>query len=368
MKILHTSDWHLGQVFKGRSREEEHQKFLDWLVNILKEEKIETLIIAGDIFDSYNPPNYSLKMYHKFLAKLIDLKMNVFIIAGNHDSISTLEVSKDILKSLNIHIVTTGENINDIIFEFEDIVICAVPFLRERVIKTTSLTLSKAEEELNEGIKNYYHEVYNRAKKFNKKIIVTGHLSVSGALFSESEREVYIGKIKTIDKNIFKKFDYVALGHIHKPQKIADNIYYSGSPIPLSFSEKEDKRVLIIDEEIKEKKIPTFRKLIELKGTFEEVKKEISKIEDKNPFVKIELNENVSSNQLDELRIDNIDIVEIKQKYISSAILEEDIDIEKLTPFNVFEERLKLEDLSEEEKEKLTNIYEEIIKGIKNED
>ncbi len=367
MKILHTSDWHLGQVFKGRSREEEHQKFLDWLFDILREQKIDTLIVAGDIFDSYNPPNYALKMYHQFLAKLINLNINVFIIAGNHDSISTLEVSKDILEALNIHIITTGENIDDVIFEFEDVVICAVPFLREKVIKTTSLQLSKIEQELNEGIKNYYEEVYNKAKKYNKKIIATGHLSVSGALFSESEREVYIGKIKTIDKSIFKNFDYVALGHIHKPQKIADNIYYSGSPIPLSFSEKEDKRVLIIDEEIKEIKIPTFKKLIELKGNFEEVKEAISKIKDKNPFVKIELNENISSTKIDELRDENIDIVEIKQKYISTATLE-NIDIEKLTPFNVFEERLKLEKLSEEEKEKLTKIYEDIVKEVEYED
>ena len=365
MKILHTSDWHLGINFKNRSFEDIHKKFLDWLIEVIKTEKIDILIVAGDIFDSYNPPNYALKMYHQFLAKAIKSLKHIFIIAGNHDSISTLEISKDILDSFNIHIVTGIENN---IFETEQFVICAVPFIRERFMKTDFLKLSDKEKELSKWIKNYYENIYERAKKYNKKIIATGHLSVNGALFSDSEREIYIGKLKTIDKDIFNKFDYVALGHIHKPQKITDKIRYSGSPIPLSFSEKEEKEVLIIDENInvKEIKVPKFQEFVEIKGSFDEVKKKLKNLEN-NPYVNIILDENITPSQIDELKIDGVDIISIKQKFIPKDYVLDEIDIEKLTPINVFDKRLELEDLSGEEKEKLKEIYNEILEEVNSE-
>jgi len=371
MKILHTSDWHLGINFKGRSLEDVHRKFLSWLIETIKEENIDVLIVAGDIFDSYNPPNYALKMYHSFLAEAIKHLKDIFIIAGNHDSISTLEVSKDILDKFNIHVIADINNIDDLIFDVGDFVVCAVPFLRERFIKTNSLKLSESEIELAKGIKNFYEEVYKRAKKYNKKIIATGHLSVSGALFSDSEREIYIGKIKTIDKNIFKNFDYVALGHIHKPQKISEKIRYSGSPVPLSFSEKEEKQVLVIDEnlDIKEIKVKKFKEFIQISGKFDEVKEKLEEIKDSQnpPFVEVYLDENVLVSKLDELKIEGVEIIAIKQKYIPKDYVLDEVDIEKLTPKKVFEKRLEMEDISEDEKERLIEIYEEIVKEVENE-
>ena len=366
MKILHTSDWHLGINFKGRSFEEVHKKFLEWLIDTIKKENIDVLIVAGDIFDSYNPPNYALKMYHSFLADAIKHLKHIFIIAGNHDSISTLEISKDILSSFNIHVIADIKNLDDLIFNVGDFIVCAVPFLRERFIKTTSLKLSDKELELSEGIKKFYNEIYKRAKKYNKKIIATGHLSVRGALFSDSEREIYIGKIKTISPEIFKHFDYTALGHIHKPQKIAKNIYYSGSPVPLSFGETEEKRVLIIDENIKEIKVPKFKEFLRINGKFDEVKEKIESIKDieNPPFVEIILDENIASSKLDELKIDGIEIVAIKQKIMPKEYVLDNVDIEKLTPLNVFEKRLEIEEFSDLEKEKLKEIYQKIVEEI----
>ncbi len=366
MKILHTSDWHLGINFKGRSFEEIHKKFLNWLIDTIKKENIDILIVAGDIFDSYNPANYALKMYHSFLAEAIKHLKHIFIIAGNHDSISTLEISKDVLDAFNIHVIADVENLDDLIFDVGEYVICAVPFLRERFIKTTALNLSEKESELSEGIKKIYEEVYKRAKKYNKKIIATGHLSVSGAMMSDSEREIYIGKIKTISPEIFKNFDYVALGHIHKPQKISENIRYSGSPVPLSFSEKEEKIVLVIDEEIKEIKVPKFKEFFEIKGSFDEVKEKLKEIQNPQnpPFVEILLDENIPSSKIDELRIEGVEITAIKQKLEFREYVLDDIDIEKLTPMNVFEKRLELEDLSDVEIEKLKEIYQKIVEEV----
>ena len=374
MKILHTSDWHLGQNFKGRDRIYEHNKFLEWLLETIERKKIDVLIVAGDIFDTLNPPNYALKMYHDFLAKLIKSPCKyAFIIAGNHDSISTLEVSKDILNSLNVFVVTSGENIDDVVFKIEEIAICAVPFLRERVLKPKSLNLSEAENEIKEAIKEYYEKAYKKAKALNpKRIIATGHLTVTGASVSESEREIYIGKLKDMPKNIFEKFDYTALGHIHKPQKISKNTRYSGSPIPLSFSETEEKEVLVIDTdnlEIKKIQIPNFKKMFRVKGNFSKVLDELERIKDIDnpPFVEIYLDENVSSFKIDELRIEGVDIIAIKQKLEIKDVVLENEDIENINPLSVFEKRLEIEDLKEDEKEKLKAVYMEILKEVEDE-
>jgi len=371
MKILHTSDWHLGINVKGRSFEDVHKNFLEWLIDLIKKENIDILIVAGDIFDSYNPPNYALKMYHNFLAKAVKHLKHIFIIAGNHDSISTLEISKDILDEFNIHVIADINSLDDLIFDVGEFVICAVPFLRERFIKTSSLKLSDKETELSQGIVKIYEEVYEKAKKYNKKIIATGHLSVTGALFSDSEREIYIGKIKTITPDIFKNFDYTALGHIHKPQKISEKIRYSGSPVPLSFSEKEEKQVLIIDKNINisEIKVPKFKEFIEIKGRFEDIKKRLNEIKniDNPPIVEVILDENVAISKFDELKIKGVEITAIRQKYIPQNCVLDEVDIEKLTPISVFEKRLELEEIESEEREKLIELYKKIVEEVENE-
>ena len=368
MKILHTSDWHLGNIFKGRNRITEHKQFFEWLLNIIEEEKIDILIVAGDIFDTSNPPNYALKMYHNFLANISKTNLKyTFIIAGNHDSVSTLEVSKEILKSFNINIVAKEGEIEVV----DNIAFCAVPYLRENVLKAKSLEISEFENEIQESITKYYENMYQQAKKLNpKRIVAIGHLSVSGAITTDSEREIYVGKLKSLSKDIFKKFDYVALGHIHKPQIISDNIRYSGSIIPFSFSETDTKKVFIIDSEtmeIAEKVIPRFKNLVRLRGSLEELLDALEKIKDIDnpPFVEIEGN-NLSLFEIDKLKIEGVDIVAIKQELEDSQkVLQEDIKIEELNPFTVFEKRLELEEI--DEKDKIIELYRTIVSEVENE-
>ncbi|MDF1875957.1 exonuclease subunit SbcD, partial [Sulfurimonas sp. SAG-AH-194-I05] len=313
MKIVHTSDWHLGQSFKSRSREFEHQSFLDWLIKQVQEKRIDILIVAGDIFDTSNPPNYALKMYHNFLAQIMKTNCkHVVIVAGNHDSVTTLEVSKDLLKSLNVHVVASGEDTDEVIVKIEEegtlkAIVCAVPYLRDRVLRKAneSKNSSEVEDELRDALKNYYKNIYTKAKEISDSvpIIATGHFTTTGASLSpDSEREIYIGKLQNIDSAMLRAFDYVAMGHIHKPQKIAqkDTMQYSGSPIPLSFSETNNqKSVVIVDFEGKEVEvsrleIPLFKKLYRLKGNFEEIQVEIEKISDtlNPPFVEVLLKGN----------------------------------------------------------------------------
>jgi DNA repair exonuclease SbcCD nuclease subunit len=140
LKIIHTSDWHLGQNFMGKSRAEEHRAFLSWLIDLIREKKIEVLLVSGDIFDTGTPPNYALELYYNFLKQLSLIKtLNTTIItAGNHDSVSTLKAPKELLKALNVHVITTGEKDEDVIIpmgEDTKAIVCAVPYLRDSVIR-----------------------------------------------------------------------------------------------------------------------------------------------------------------------------------------------------------------------------------------
>ncbi|MEA3314759.1 MAG: exonuclease subunit SbcD [Campylobacterota bacterium] len=398
MNILHTSDWHLGQNFKSRSRKDEHQQFLSWLIKEINLNNIDILIIAGDIFDTTNPPNYALKMYHNFLASIIKTTCkNIIIVAGNHDSISTLEITKDMIKPLGVHIVASGENIDETIVpirnENEEIkaIVCAVPFLRDKVIRDANKTYnnSEIEKEFKDGIKSYYQKVYNIAKKLSSEvpIIATGHFTTTGATINpNSEREIYIGKLQNIDSDILSMFDYVAMGHIHKAQKIGknDNIRYSGSPIALSFSEYNQQKSIVKinfdkkDKEIKTIDIPCFKNIVRIEGDIDEVKSNINKVKDINnrPFIEVVLTNNSILNIdikdfIKESFELGVDVIAIKRKneIIDKVLNDDTIDIRlnELNPLSVFEKRMEQEEYIIDNidlKEKLILNYKNILQEI----
>ncbi|RME09699.1 MAG: exonuclease subunit SbcD, partial [Bacteroidetes bacterium] len=143
MKILHTSDWHLGQKLTGRDRDEEHRLALDWLADFIAQEKVDVLVVAGDVFDIHNPPNSARELYYRFLRKLIQSSVrHVVVIGGNHDSPNMLEAPKELLQLLGIHVVgaATG-HVSDEIIELKDadgkveLVVAAVPFLRDQDLR-----------------------------------------------------------------------------------------------------------------------------------------------------------------------------------------------------------------------------------------
>lgn len=192
MKIIHTSDWHLGQNFMGKSRLKEHEAFLSWLLKIIEVKQIELLLVSGDIFDTGTPPNYALELYYNFLKQLSHIKTlkTTIITAGNHDSVSTLKAPKQLLEALNVHVVVNGdEDENIIILIKEDnetkAIVCAVPFLRDSVIRQSfgGETVSDKEKLANDGIKAYYENAYKKAKELNSNapIIAMGHLTTVGS-------------------------------------------------------------------------------------------------------------------------------------------------------------------------------------------
>ncbi|MDD2450218.1 MAG: exonuclease SbcCD subunit D C-terminal domain-containing protein [Sulfurimonas sp.] len=382
MKILHTSDWHLGQSFMGKSRFDEHEAFLKWLLQTIELENINTLIVAGDIFDTTTPPNYALELYYNFLTKVSSFCKNIIITAGNHDSVATLKAPKQLLKALNVHVITSGDEDEDeviAIYDDEEIcgIVCAVPFLRDFVVRKSqsAQTMDDKESALSNGIKEHYKSAYKRAKELSKDvpIIATGHLTTLGSKTSESEREIYIGGTLDIDSDFFKDFDYVALGHLHINQRVkSERVRYSGSPIPLSFSESNSqKKVNIVefigaDVKIKELDIPLFRKLLVIRGDTASVISELENVTDKESWIEIHIrdenpfhaNESIRT-RAKELELTLLAVKIDREQTPSSASAFNAITLNELNPLEVFERRVELEGLEDEE------LTKELLKSFK---
>lgn len=295
MKILHTSDWHLGQKFLNNDRYEEHKRALEWLLQTIDNQSIDILIIAGDIFDTTNPPNNAKKLYYDFLSNLqLTNCRHVVIIGGNHDSASLLNAPRDLLKTyLNVHVVgCVTEHIQDEIIELRDkndtleAVIAAIPFLRDSDIRKSvaGQSFDDREKQVRAGITKHYQTIAEEMLQYeelNIPIIATGHLSVlSAGATDEKESKIYVGSLENITPNDFPTlFDYIALGHIHKAQPINSkfkHIRYSGTLIPLHFTEKTTKSITVLDFEGRNFSkeiinVPMFREIILIEGTFEEV-------------------------------------------------------------------------------------------------
>ncbi len=274
MKILHTSDWHLGKRLMKLDRSVEHEGFLSWLIETLKKESIDVLLIAGDIFDVPNPPHQSLELFFKFLHRLsVETKVLTYIIAGNHDSGVLLEAPKELLRTHRVKIwgklsgnpETHWETVT---VQDESFDLCALPFFRSFEL------LPQGEGDAITALKSYL------AKKKTRPTILLFHHLAGIFEAAGSEQVVSLSGVDSIPSELLKDFDYVALGHIHKPQKISDNAYYSGSPIPLRFSETLGKSVLAITltdkMEIQKISIPVFRELHLVKANLENWKEKLN--------------------------------------------------------------------------------------------
>ena len=313
MKILHTSDWHLGQSFFTKSRKNEHAAFLKWLLQQVEVHQIDAIIVAGDVFDTGTPPSYARELYHAFIGELQGMQCTLVVLGGNHDSVSVLNESKALLKYLNSHVIasTYGE-LSEQVITLNDrkgqpsAVLCAVPFIRPRDVLVSEAGQSGTDKRqaLGDAIKQHYGALYNEALSLRASIeekqgeegsknsaaipiIATGHLTALGVSQSESVRDIYIGTLEGFDAKGFPPADYIALGHIHRPQKVAktEHIRYSGSPIPLSFDElNTQKQVVLITFEsesttptISTLPVPRFQAMEVIKGDLKAIEAAINK-------------------------------------------------------------------------------------------
>ncbi|HEX8377669.1 MAG TPA: exonuclease SbcCD subunit D C-terminal domain-containing protein [Pedobacter sp.] len=292
MKILHTSDWHIGQLFHEYDRTLEHQKFLSWLVGVLQNEKIDVLLISGDVFDLSNPGAASVTMFYSFLNHAVKSNPDIQIIitAGNHDSASRLEAPKPLLESSNIHIVGFIEKDADGLINYNKLTIpirdafgeikawcLAIPFLRTGDYPL----IPNCTNQYTEGVAALYKEAFEYAehkKQQGQVIIAMGHLHTHQAEITDLDKteRLIMGGVECVPASAFHQdIKYVALGHIHKSQRIGgkEHIRYCGSPLPMSFSELNYIHQIIVfelDEEVSNLRlleIPLFVSLLRISLT-----------------------------------------------------------------------------------------------------
>lgn len=294
MRILHTSDWHLGQNFYSKSRAAEHQAFLDWLLASAQEHDVDAIIVAGDIFDTGSPPSYARELYNRFVVQLQQTRCRLVVLAGNHDSVATLNESRDILAFLNTTVVANAGHA-PFILPLRDgtpgAIFCPVPFLRPRELVTSQAGHSGGEKQqlLLSAISDYYQQQYQLACELRSDralpIIASGHLTTVGASKSEAVREIYIGTLDAFPANRFPPADYIALGHIHRAQVVGgcEHIRYSGSPIPLSFDETgKNKSVNLVTfangclKDVTPLIVPVTQPLAVLKGDFASISAQLN--------------------------------------------------------------------------------------------
>ncbi|EPL9570474.1 exonuclease subunit SbcD [Providencia rettgeri] len=401
MRIIHTSDWHLGQYFFTKSRAPEHQYFLNWLVNQVEVHHVDAVIVAGDIFDTGSPPSYARELYNKFIVDLQKTGCQLVILSGNHDSVSVLNESSSLLSYLNTQVVTSGSEPNVITLHNKQAqpigLVCAIPFLRPRDIQLSIAGQSIEEKQLSlqTAIHDHYQASYQLALEqramlgVDIPIIATGHLTVIGAELTDSVRDIYIGTLEAFPSGAFPPADYIALGHIHRPQVIGgkQHIRYCGSPIALSFDETtQQKSVCLVEftgselSEITPLAIPIFQPLETIKGSLKEIEQQLSVWQDYQGENVVWLDIEVASQdyladiqQRIETLTQNLPVEVVllrrarKQKQGQSLALANET-LNELTVEEVFLRRLSEETLEDPEREqRLTQLFQQSYDALRHE-
>lgn len=320
MKILHTSDWHLGRALLGQKRHAEFEAFLDWLTATVCNERVDVLLVTGDIFDSGTPGNRDQQMYFTFLARMTaTCCRHVVVVAGNHDSPSFLAAPGDLLRSLSIHVTGSAGSPEDEVLVLRntrnapELIVCAVPYLRDRDIRTVEAgeSVDDKERKLVQGIRAHYERVAALAVRRREElaaeaggrlpIVGTGHLFAAGGKTVEGDgvRELYVGSLLHVSASIFpKSFDYLALGHLHLPQTVGghEHIRYSGSPLPMGFGEAgQQKSVCLVEVahdtpvRVRLLPVPVFRHLERIRGDWEHIARRIGELKEAGSPVWLEI-------------------------------------------------------------------------------
>lgn len=402
LRVLHTADWHIGKRLYHQNRHAEHQAFLVWLYEAICQHEVDILIVAGDIFDTMTPSNQAQALYYDFLAKMAKSPcQHIVIIGGNHDSPTLLDAPRHILKSLSIHITgVISEDITEdcLVLRGEDgtpqAIVLAVPFLRDKDIKTSTHLSPNDDNTTLNGIARHYQTLTEHAKRLQAEIlattgqkiplIATGHLFCAGASVSSKDdgmREIHVGTLGQIPASIFDpSLDYVALGHIHAPQKVSGcaHIRYSGSPLALGFGEiAKTKYVLMVDFahnlQIHKLPTPTFQKLAHIEGDLAEIFHELDDLvkTKQSIWVQIVYTGNTLEPNLNQKIKEHLDNTQVIALYIQNKSLYQNSlhsptleRLDKLSPSDVFAHRLAKEQLSDDDISALKSHYESVLYAL----
>lgn len=412
LNVLHTSDWHLGRSLYGQRRYEEFDALLQWMLTTLGEQQTDILLIAGDVFDTTAPSNRAMQQYYNFLRDAAHSGCrHVVIIGGNHDSPTFLNAPRQILKTLNVHVVgAKTDDPADEVLRLDDAegkplaLVCAVPYLRDRDIRSAEAgeSIDDKERKLLDGIRTHYQEVTDAAERlrreleqqFDSKIplIGMGHLWTAGAQTVEGDgvRELYVGSLAHVGTDIFPAaLDYVALGHLHVPQSVGGkaHIRYSGSPLPMGFGEaRQQKSVCVLTftghkAEINQLNIPGFQRLRQLSGNLAGLQAELQALLDEGISTWVEaiytgeeIVPDLRDKLLEALADDEqqlITLLRVKNQRINVQTLqaqESEQTLDDLTPQDVFARCLDAHNVPEEQRPELLHLYQDVLRRVQEAD
>lgn len=398
MKILHTADWHIGKKLHKHELSKDFDLFITWLCKTIEEHGVEVLLISGDVFDLANPSSEARKQYYRALMQLKKLNCRIILTGGNHDSPAMLDAPQELLRELDMHVVGgLPQNIEELIIPVKnlvgeiEVVIAALPYLRDADLR--SGWDGHTYEDRLEATRNGIQQIFTRAAAICEEqypgvpAIAMGHLFAAGAETSESERDIQIGNQAAFNALQFGTyFNYIALGHIHKPQRVNALVptYYSGSPIPLSFSERKDeKRILILDtrdgREPFSIPVPAFRSLIKISGTFGELQQKLENpgtVRELESLLEVELIEE----QFDVQKISQLDALvtnyakpgfeivkhraTFKNKVRGAGEIYREQHLEDLKPREVFLQLLGENQYSEDIRQEILGAFDELLEDL----
>ncbi|WP_245612833.1 exonuclease subunit SbcD [Rheinheimera texasensis] len=408
LRILHTSDWHLGQFFIGKSREAEHRAFFRWLCDTIKTQQIDVMLVAGDIFDTTTPPSYARELYHQLIVDMQPLGAQLVLLGGNHDSVAVLNESAELLRCLNTSVVPgyVTEISNHLLTLHNKAgepaaVLAAVPFLRPRDLSqradfrsSSGVEAAEKQLQLQHQISQVYQELYQAALQQADAlspgaplpVIASGHLTTVGASSTESVREIYIGTLDALPASAFPPFAYIALGHIHQAQKVGGSefIRYSGSPLALSFDEaRQQKYCLLITldagtdtntVQVEALPLPRFQPLCSVKSDLASLPAlltpELQNLADGQRLwlelvlcgdsallsdVQLQLEQLLAPLPVDLLRLRR------ERPVTAAGITDSGLSLQELTPADVFAARLAQEELSDEMQQRMEQLHREAL-------
>ncbi|CAI0941180.1 exonuclease subunit SbcD [Serratia entomophila] len=401
MRLIHTSDWHLGQYFFTKSRAAEHQAFLRWLIEQIEQQQVDALIVAGDLFDTGSPPSYARELYNRFVVELQRTGCQLVVLGGNHDSVATLNESRELLSCLNTTVIANAQSDIErqiLVLNQRDgqpgAVLCAIPFLRPRDLLTSRAGESGAQKQqaLQEAIAEHYQTLYQAACARRDQlglplpIVATGHLTTVGVTASDSVRDIYIGTLDAFPAQAFPPADYIALGHIHRAQNVAKSahIRYSGSPIPLSFDELgKAKSVFMVDfsagalQQVTPLEIPNFQPMQLIKGDLPQIEQQLRQFADYQGELPVWLDIEVATQDYlsdiqrriqllaDELPVEVVLLRRSKEQRRQAIEQQDKETLNELSVNEVFERRLAQEpEMAEARRQRMRQMFQQVVERV----
>lgn len=391
MRILHTGDWHLGRIFYARHLTNDQAYVLEHqFFKLLKDEKIDAVVIAGDVFDRAVPPVEAVELWDMVITKLaLDYKIPTLVIGGNHDSAERLDMGRDLYSKSHVHVWgRMDRSLEPLYLEdgYGEIAFCPMPFTEPRTVLTNLLETVPAKQRLEEwqNLAVAYGETYAAWADYLRSLVPEGmrtvgmaHTMVAGSITSESERPLVIGGTANVGVDVFAPFNYTALGHIHRPQRMgADNIRYSGSLLKYSFDEaNHNKSFTIVDMDakgdcqIEQVGIEALHDVAIVKGNFNDILQDTALHETyKDTYLQVELADT-------EPVIDGMarlrDVfpyamsLELTGRMQAELTADNRVNYKELSERELFEDfalAVRNEPLSDEEKEFMNSLWERLIK------